>query len=74
MPQLETLVLIFASSFLNRDVESKFTQTRIIAPDITLPNLHYLHFQGVSNYLGTLVHRITAPLPENLLKFFFTNS
>jgi hypothetical protein len=63
MPQLETLAIYFSVPI--RDVEMQLTQTPIIAP-VTLPNLHYFRFRGVSTYLEALVHRITAPRLERL--------
>ena len=65
MPQLETLTIYFGFSIPNRDVEMQLTHTPSIAP-VTLPNLHYLRFHGVSTYLEALVHRITTPRLEKL--------
>ena len=33
---------------------------------ITLPNLRYFWFRGVRNYMGAVVHRISAPRLESL--------
>jgi hypothetical protein len=65
MPQLEILSIMFIFSIPNRDVERQLTHTPIIAP-ITLPNLRYFDFQGVSTYLEALVHRITTPRLKKL--------
>ena len=70
MPQLETLVIYFTYSIRNRDVERQLTHTPIIAP-VTLPNLHFFQFHGVSTYLEALVHRITTPRLEKLETDFF---
>ena len=65
MPQLETLGIYFVFSIPNRNVEMQLTHTPIIAA-VTLPNLHYFQFHGVSTYLEALVHRITTPRLEKL--------
>jgi hypothetical protein len=70
MSHLETLDIYFKFSIPNRDVERQLTHTPAIAP-ITLPNLHHLHFRGVSAYLEALVYRITAPRVEKLRIEFF---
>ena len=70
MTHLETLKIYFDLSIPNRVVERQLTQTPVIAP-ITLPNLHYINFRGVSSYLEAFVHRITAPRLEKLQVGFF---
>ena len=70
MPHLETLKIYFTSSIPNRDVVRQLTHAPNIAP-ITLPNLHYINFRGVSSYLEALVHRITTPHLEKLRINFF---
>ena len=70
MPQLEILSAGFMFSIPNRDVERQLRHTPIIAP-ITLPNLRYFDFQGVSTYLEALVHRITTPRLKKLKINFF---
>ena len=70
IPQLETLIVEFAFPVPNHDVERQLTHTPIMTPT-TLPNLHYLQFQGVNTYLEALVHRITAPRLEKLRIVFF---
>jgi hypothetical protein len=70
MPQLETFGIYFNISIPNRNVEMQFTHTPIIAP-ITLPNLRYFLFLGVSTYLEALVRRITTPRLEKLNIEFF---
>jgi hypothetical protein len=67
MPQLETLGIIMASPIPDSDVAR---HTPIIAP-FTLPNLRDFRFTGVTTYLETLVHRITAPRLEKLKIDFF---
>ena len=70
MPHLESLKIYFKSSIPNRDVARQLTHAPNIAP-ITLPNLHYINFRGVSSYLEELVHRITAPRLEKLITHFY---
>ena len=70
MPHLETLKIYFKSSIPNRDVERQLTHAPNIAP-ITLPNLHFISFRGVSSYLEELVHRITTPRLGKLRINFF---
>ena len=70
MPQLETLTIYFKFSIHSRGVVAQLTHTPIIAP-VTLPNLHFFQFHGVSAYLEALVHRITAPRLEKLNIDFF---
>ena len=70
MPHLETLMIGFELSILNREVEGQLIHTPIIAP-ITLPNLHVFHFRGVSSYLEAVVHRITTPRLEKLEITFY---
>jgi hypothetical protein len=65
MPQLEILEIAFKFAVSNRDVERQLTHTPITT-HITLPNLRYFWFQGVSAYLEAVVCRITTPRLENL--------
>ena len=55
MPQLEMLVISFTFIVPDHDVE------RPITAPITLPNLRWLWFRGVSAYLEAIVCRVTAP-------------
>ena len=70
MPQLETLTIYFNYSVSNHDLERQLADTPIVAP-VTLPNLRYFVFHGVSAYLETLVHRVTMPRLEKLKIEFF---
>ena len=70
MPQLETFSIGFLSPVPSRDIKRQLTHTPITTP-ITLPNLHFFRFQGVTTYLEALVHRITAPRLERLQIGFF---
>jgi hypothetical protein len=70
MPQLETLTIYFNYSVPNHDLEGQLADTPIIAP-VTLPNLRYFVFHGVSTYLETLVHWVTMPRLEKLKIEFF---
>ena len=70
LPQLETLMVVFLFPVPNRDVERQLMHTPITT-HITLPNLRWFGFQGISAYLETLVRRITAPRLERLIILFF---
>jgi hypothetical protein len=67
MPQLETLDLAFLP-IPNHDVERQLSHTPIMT-HVTLPNLRWFAFQGVSTYLEALLARITTPLFENPVPF-----
>ena len=69
MPQLETLAIFFFFPVPNREVEGP--GQLVHTPIITLPNLCFLKFHGVSAYLEALVHRITTPRLEKLRIDFF---
>jgi hypothetical protein len=58
MAQLERLFIGFKSPIPSRDVERQSRQT---LDTITLPNLRWFVFHGVSAYLEILVARISAP-------------
>jgi hypothetical protein len=62
MPQLESLGIIFHSPIPNRDV---------VNTPITLPNLRYFAFKGVSIYLEGLLAWISAPILSTLRVDFF---
>ena len=70
MPQLEAIAIQFYLAVPGRDVERQLTHMSIIAP-VTLPNLRYFEFRGVSTYLEALVHRITSPRLEKFRISFF---
>ena len=65
MPQLESLEIAFSFPVPNRDAERQLTQTPITT-HITLPNLRYFRFRGVSAYLEAILCRITTPRLEKL--------
>jgi hypothetical protein len=72
MAQLETLFIEFQSPIMipNRDVESQSRQT----PDmtqVTLPNLRWFEFRGLSAYSEGLVARISVPSLSFLHVEFF---
>jgi hypothetical protein len=60
MPQLEILFIVFSFPVPNRDVERQLIQAPITT-HITLPNLRYFGFRGVSAYLEAVLCRITTP-------------
>ena len=70
MPQLEALIISWDFSIPNHNVERQLTHITTIAP-VTLPNLRYFRFHGVSTYLEALIHRISTPLLEKLNISFF---
>jgi len=68
MPQLETLVI---SLIPVRNLDVKRQLTRVLTTHLTLPNLRWFVFQGVSTYLEAVVHQTTAPHLEKLQISFF---
>jgi hypothetical protein len=68
MPELETLVIVLIP-VRNLDVERQ--PTRMPITHLTLPNLRWFGFQGVSIYVEAVVHRITTPRLEMLQISFF---
>ena len=68
MPQLEILAIAFYFPVPNRDVEGQLVH----ATHVTLPNLRWLDFRGVSAYMETFVRRITTPRLKRLSVKFFT--
>lgn len=69
MPQLETLGIDFHSPIPSRDIERQLRRMPVV--HVTLPNLRWFGFRGVSAYLEALLPRITAPLLEKLQILFF---
>ena len=69
MPNLEVLAIGFRSPTLSRDVEKRSLTP--ITMHITLPNLHWFSFRGVSAYLERLVAQISAPRLKKLQIQFF---
>ena len=63
MPQLETLGIAFNCYDSNNERQLLRTQ---IMTQVTLPNLHWLFFDGTSIYLETLLPWLTIPLLERL--------
>ena len=61
MPQLETLGIGFHCFNPRRDVEKQLLRTPITMR-VTLPNLHYLAFDGTRAYLEALLPWLTMPL------------
>jgi hypothetical protein len=70
MPQLETLMITFLFAAPDSDLETQPTHTPTTT-HITLPNLRWLWFRGVSTYLEAVVSQITSPCLEKLEIFFF---
>ena len=65
MPQLESLDISFTFPVPNREVERQLTHTPITT-HVTLPNLRFFGFRGVSSYLEAVICRITPPYLERL--------
>ena len=70
MPQLETLHILFLFPVPNHDVERQLMQTPILTR-VTLPNLRWFAFRGVSAYMEAVVRRITTPRLERFGIYFF---
>ena len=70
MPQLKTLVVLFYFPVSNRNVEREVLRMPSLG-QVTLPNLRHFWFRGVSAYVETLVHRISAPRLQKLQVLFF---
>ena len=70
MPQLETLGISLNCFNPRRDVEEQLLRTPIVTR-VTLPNLHWLKFDGTSDYLEALLPWLTIPLLERLHVVFF---
>jgi hypothetical protein len=69
MPQLETLGIDFHSPASSLDIGKQLRRMPIV--HVTLPNLRWFGFRGVSAYLEALLPLITAPLLEKLQILFF---
>lgn len=69
MPQLETLGIDFHSPVPSLDIEKQLRRTPIV--HVTLPNLRWFGFRGVSAYIEALLPQITAPLLEKLQILLF---
>jgi hypothetical protein len=70
LPHLETFEIYFRSPISKRDIERQLLQSPITT-HITLPNLHFFRFGGVSIYLEALLPHMTTPLLETLRVHFF---
>ena len=70
MPQLETLQINFSFPVPNHDMERQSMHTPITTR-VTLPNLRWFGFRGVSAYMEAVVSRIAAPRLEKLTIGFF---
>jgi hypothetical protein len=70
MPQLEWLSICFCSPIPNRDVRMQLLGIPTTT-HVTLPNLRWFEFNGVSAYLEGLLSRVTAPVLNKLQINFF---
>jgi hypothetical protein len=69
LPQLQTFEIGFRSPVPKRDIERQLDVP--IITHITLPNLRWFDFEGVSTYLEALLPYMTTPLLETLKVHFF---
>ena len=70
MPQLETLVISFSFPVPNHEVDGQLIHMPIMI-HVTLPNLRWFMFRGVSAYVEAVIRRITTPHLEKLGFHFF---
>jgi hypothetical protein len=70
LPHLGLLDIGFRSPVSKRDVERQLVQSPITT-HVTLPNLHFFGFTGVSIYLEALLPHVTTPRLETLRLSFF---
>ena len=70
MPQLETLGIGFHCFNPRRDVEKQLLRTPITTR-VTLPNLHWLEYDGTRAYLEALLPWLTIPLLGRVGIHFF---
>jgi hypothetical protein len=71
MPQLETLLIVFLYPVPNIEVERQLMHSPITAAPVTLLNLRWCVFRGVSAYVEAVVSQMTAPRLEKLgIQFF----
>jgi hypothetical protein len=70
LPQLETLELGFRSPIPNREIERQLSHIPIVA-HVTLPNLHWFSFRGISAYFEALLPHMAIPILERFRVQFF---
>jgi hypothetical protein len=70
MPQLETLGISFYSRTHNTDAERQLLQMPIMTR-VSLPNLRWFGFGGMSAYLEALLPQLSTPRLEKLQIWFF---
>jgi hypothetical protein len=71
LPHLWLLNIGFRSPISKCDIERQLLQSLITA-HVTLPNLHFFGFGGVSIYLEALLPHVTTPLLKSLAVHFFS--
>jgi hypothetical protein len=71
MPQLETLGISFHSPIPNTDARSQLLQMPTMT-HVSLPNLRWFGFGGMSAYLEALLPRLSIPRIEKLQIWFFS--
>jgi hypothetical protein len=70
LPQLQILQISFSSPILDHDFERELLHMPIIT-DVTLPNLRWFSFWGISTYLEALLPYMTTPLLQTFIIHFF---
>ena len=70
LPRLQNLTISFSSPIPNHDIQRHMLHTSNIS-HVTLPNLRFFDFGGVSAYLEALLSHINAPLLKTLSINFF---
>jgi len=70
LPQLETLDLSFVSPIPNREIERQLSHIPIEA-HVTLPNLHWFAFWGISAYFEAFLPHMTIPILKRFRVQFF---
>jgi hypothetical protein len=70
MSQLEILAILFNCYNFGRDIEELSLHTPIMSR-VTLPNLHWLMYEGTNAYLETLLPWVSIPHLERIHIHFF---
>lgn len=71
LPQLEALEIGFCSPVPNREIERQLLHGQITT-HVTLPNLLWFSFWGISAYFEALLPHVTTPLVKDFKVHFFS--
>jgi hypothetical protein len=71
LPGLEKLQIGLSSPVPNRDFESELLHMQIATHSVTLPNLRWFSFWGISTYLEALLPHMATPLLRTFNIHFF---